>query len=437
MTRALVFLLAVVTALLAQVLSASWLYVVAVLLLLGLAVPYARSTWMQLSGQKDAPAADDAADDELSSLGIMDIRPKARHSNGHGHSDEEGDAEQAPAQPSAEEEFVPERDVRPRPRPQMAEVEGLEASVIIPLLQSLRSALQAHAVALLEQQEQKTDYRVIATEGRGGNSAPKRFKTETPLITSEVLTAPVTLHQVDNDALPPHALGYRREATAVRQVLIAPVQGPVDEHVPFLVADTTQEHGFNSRRLQLVLRRYADLVEVLWGDAEELPAPEQPAERPSAEDRREQPSEEEGVRPRRELVREAMSRARAGEMPLALALIYLNRTESLAKSEEDLVGAAERALRARIAASLPEEAEVVRFGECTFGVFYPADAATVETWASDLQDRLKEAEAPIEGGVSIGIAMLDDRHETPDAFRADATEALRTSYESGSCILVE
>jgi hypothetical protein len=33
--------------------------------------------------------------------------------------------------------------------------------------------------------------------------------------------------------------------------------------------------------------------------------------------------------------------------------------------------------------------------------------------------------------------MLGDRHETPEALREDATEALREAYETGTCTIVE
>ncbi len=39
--------------------------------------------------------------------------------------------------------------------------------------------------------------------------------------------------------------------------------------------------------------------------------------------------------------------------------------------------------------------------------------------------------------MSVGIAMLDDRHDGPDELRSDATAALRESFETGECIILE
>ena len=54
-----------------------------------------------------------------------------------------------------------------------------------------------------------------------------------------------------------------------------------------------------------------------------------------------------------------------------------------------------------------------------------------------VQRVMAEESGWLEGGVSIGIAVLQDRHEGPNDLRADATEALREAYQTGACTILE
>jgi PleD family two-component response regulator len=80
---------------------------------------------------------------------------------------------------------------------------------------------------------------------------------------------------------------------------------------------------------------------------------------------------------------------------------------------------------------------VERFGELTFGVFYNGDVVDVEPWAERLQDEMSATDGLLAGGVSIGVAMLRDETQSPEALREDATEALWMAYETGTCTIVE
>jgi hypothetical protein len=78
-----------------------------------------------------------------------------------------------------------------------------------------------------------------------------------------------------------------------------------------------------------------------------------------------------------------------------------------------------------------------RFGELTYGIFREEPVSEVEAWALHLQDLLVREGDWFARGVSIGIAILNDRHVGPDSFRADATEALREAFETGACTIIE
>ncbi|MEX1055839.1 MAG: diguanylate cyclase, partial [Rhodothermales bacterium] len=142
------------------------------------------------------------------------------------------------------------------------------------------------------------------------------------------------------------------------------------------------------------------------------------------------------VRPRREIISEEIDRSRKKKKPLALALVHLNEAEAAADQGDRQIKAAEKALATRIRQSA-RNARVERFGELTFGVFFQAPGTEVESWAIALQRDVDDDPGPLAGGISIGIAMLQERHQDADSFRQDATDALREAYESGTCTIVE
>ncbi|RMH49431.1 MAG: hypothetical protein D6685_19165, partial [Bacteroidetes bacterium] len=141
-------------------------------------------------------------------------------------------------------------------------------------------------------------------------------------------------------------------------------------------------------------------------------------------------------RPRRAIIAEEMEAARSAGHALALALIHLNDADAIAARGPDHVAAEEDALAARIAAVAPES-RVERFGELTYGVFFRGAITAFDAWAVQLRDGLTVHAAPDAPPVSIGIALLQDRHDTPEAFRADAMDALREAYETGTCTILE
>jgi hypothetical protein len=129
-----------------------------------------------------------------------------------------------------------------------------------------------------------------------------------------------------------------------------------------------------------------------------------------------------------------MTAADAGDDDLALVLVHLNRAESIARRGPEAVDTAEQLLRTRLEHFAPGQ-RVERFGELTYGLFPRQGLDEVETWAADLQDALAEETGELEGGVSVGVAVRSPRHDAQE-LRADATEALREAYETGTCTIV-
>ncbi len=126
--------------------------------------------------------------------------------------------------------------------------------------------------------------------------------------------------------------------------------------------------------------------------------------------------------------------ARARNQLLALALVYLNQAEALA--DEGLVAEAEHVLAARLRQTTGHR-RIERFGELTYGVFCDGDLPEIEAWGAQVQQALADETGLLEGGISIGIALLQDRHQHPDDLRTDATEALREALKTGTCTILE
>ncbi len=149
-----------------------------------------------------------------------------------------------------------------------------------------------------------------------------------------------------------------------------------------------------------------------------------------------QDASEQKPRPRSEIIAEEMERADRNNTHLALVLVHLNRSESIARAGEEAVASAEEALRDRLHRAAPEQ-RVERFGELTYGVFFHGGLSHVEPWAINMQDQMDAATGELEGGASIGVAMRSARHATPEALRADATQALHEAYKTGTCTIIE
>lgn len=466
MIRILFILLAVMAAVLALLLQQPLLYgLAAALLVVALILVVASLQRRQKRQQKQAseppaarPKAAPAASDDLTSLGILEIRPKgskAMHLSAP-PADEGGEEVAAPAVATSER---PERSDRPekpatgsdlngsRPSPATSPLPGSasplvgrsgqreklpihavdagaeapHAAVLLPYLQTLRAALDAQTVCLLRQEEMGLRYHIEAILSQNAYArSGGTFTTAAPLLNASEARRPTTVRRVGESGIPQINLGYYREAIAVRQVAMAPVPRQHDETLYFLLADTMQEGALGTPHRRAMLAEFAHLLGTI------LDTPSQEA----------LSGEPEQLRPRRDIIAEEMEKARAHRRSLALALVYLNEAEARADEGPEAVATSEKALEAHLRKAT-RQGRVERFGELTFGVFYTGTAADVEGWAMQLQNELAHASGPLEGGVSIGIAMLQDRHRDPDAFRGAATTALGEAFETGECVIVE
>lgn len=445
MLRILFLFLAVISAALAIILAMPLLFVVAGVLALTLLV-----LWLMHVRRRRTPAPTQASssvrltrEQELSSLGISEVRARGTvgipdahalapenaqtHSPAPDESRDEAVAGDDAGEPTARPE--PADGVRPAAVQRMATRrkshgahigEDRFSMIMGPYLQSLRAAIGAQTVCLLKQDDFEPHYQIevivsLNSYARSGGN----FSTRRPLI-SQASVQDVVVLDVNAEDLDQSDLGYYREPIKVRQIALALVPPSGDASAYLLLADSMNDTDLREPYRQGLLAQFAGLLRSIL-DMIELGGA----------------LDESGtlVRPRREIIEEEMERVRSDGRDLMFALVHLNDAEQIAAGGRIAVAAAERALEAVLKKSTDERVE--RFGELTFGVFRDVDQADAEQWAKSLQARLESERGALKGGVSIGIAVFNERHETPELFREDATEALREAYETGTCTIIE
>jgi hypothetical protein len=454
MIRILLVLVAVLVAVLAFVFDRPWLYAAAGAPLLGALGLLGRHLWAAYQQDPSTtPPPASPEDASMEDLGIMDVRPQERDggSNGASGADEEpsaGENESQSDESHSEASSPAERAARsaaetepssPAP-PRSAVAVSEERPVLGPFLESLRAALVAETVALLVQEEVVLEYRVEALASAHPDvQRTGHFETRSPLLTATMSRQPVTVRTLDGEEERAD-LGFYERPPAIEQVAVAPVPQPDTAATVFLLADATAETDLGASQTRSVLEQYADTVSLLWTpDAAPAGRERAPAPDPNGADETMPPDDSaearaDAPRPRREIIAEEMRAADAGDDELALVLVHLNRAESIARRGEEAVDRAEQLLRTRLEHLAPGQ-RVERFGELTYGLFPRRGLEAVEAWAADLQDAMAQETGELEGGVSMGVAVRGPRHDAEE-LRADATEALREAYETGTCTIV-
>jgi hypothetical protein len=422
------------------------------------------------AGGQASPDEDDQAAEARSDQGLPNEASPDEDPSSKVPADEEAtpsDEERPPADAAPERRSA--SDVEPAPEDEKTRrvakpsttvaASTADADVLLPYMQSLQAAIQARTVCLLVQERMALEYRIEAIVSQSDQVRDaKVFETRAPLLTATMSRQPVTVREVTDDEAT-DLLGYYVAVPAVRQVTLAPVPRPSEPSTHFLVADAPATTDLGTPRSRTLVERFAELLGMLLEadnadavdtrvpalDTSDAPAapegrtiedtlPEEaPAQEAPPDDA---PDAQDAMRPRREIIADEMEAARAEQQSLAMTLVHLNRAEALARRSDDAVEEAEAALGDELRDVAPH-ARIERFGELTYGLFFDAPTEAVEKWAVQFQDDMSRRRGLLEGGVSIGVAMLGDRHETPEALREDATEALREAYETGTCTIVE
>ena len=235
--------------------------------------------------------------------------------------------------------------------------------------------------------------------------------------------AAVTVLEIKSTSNSYEKLGYYKIPVDIRQVAIARVKIPDNRDMYYLFIDALAWQDLDDPWQRLMISQFATLLGTYM-------ATPQTDDKSGSNDKLR-------LRPRREIIEEEIARAREQGQHLALALVYLNQAEVIAGEGPKAVRDAEKAFE-QLLTEIIDNVRIERFGELTYGVFHEDNVSEVEAWALLLQEEIEsEGGFYFERGVSIGIALLQDRHNNADDLRADATEALRESFETGACTIIE
>ena len=275
-----------------------------------------------------------------------------------------------------------------------------DEAVLGPFLEGIRAALNAHAACVLRRRDDTEEYQILGISGKNWAMKPgEMFRASTAFLNPGL---PVALRRIADKDLPPRCLGYSATPGSITQVLVASVGAtPL-----LLLADSTQKDGLAHPRIPDLFEQFARTIALLLYD-------------------------ENPTRPRREIIAEEMARARAQGLELALAIVVLNQAESVAALGETLITEAEAHLRQRLQ-SASASSRIVRFGELMFGVFTDGERTKIEAWHEAVQASLGGETGLLNGGVSIGVAILRGRHASAEDLREDATQALLQAYNTGT-----
>lgn len=365
--------------------------------------------------------------------------------------------------------------------------EGEQDTRITAFVRALRYTLHANTVALLVQEEMALEYRIAGLDSKNGHvQRTGTFSTSHPLLTAGMSRSKVTVRTLSDNPDLRDALNYYTDAPSadrgIDKVAFAPIQHAQQSATYFLVVDASEDVPLDHHHTQRLIARSAETLGSLLGydpatlrpsvtaqtsqqsansaksqrSASKPPASpaaekSESAERSSAQSSSDQgdvtadsvdittPSpkvERQGPRPRLEIIAEEMEVARATDIPLALALVHVNRSEMLAEQGQDTVEQAE-ALLLDALEEMAAGQRVERFGELTYGIFYQGTIDDVEAWTVHTHQKMQRRSDLLKGGVSIGVTMMGPRHKHAKALRTEAMKALHESYKSGAPALID
>jgi len=452
----------VVAVVLGIVFGSGWLYgLAAVLAVALLVVTFGRSlTFGGSSAKLQSNAVQPHAD--LADLGIMEIRPKskqvssvrgsgngilsqgedllsklpksaassaahepaahAQHEAGHGAPADEwfddpvDDMVSAPR--AVEKKSDSKRGDAHRRHDVVFAGESMDEAAIVPLLESAIASLSAETVVLLSRIAESSRYRIAALvsdhpKARAGG----QFTADAPYLPRR-RTKNEVVHLRD-ELLDESHTRYYDGTVAVAQQSIVPIAATTGDYL--FVADWRTNQS-DVERIDPLMVGYASALRALLSSSKML--------------------SNAAILKTSEIVSRALSRARAENTPLAMALVCMKDGERFLASERDVVLEAELELES-VLDEITSDGRIEKLVDLTFGVFLSEEVSVVEQWALKVQEMAeKRAGLPdlmsrIVSSATVGVAMLSERHQDADALREDALAALEESFQSGACTILE
>lgn len=273
------------------------------------------------------------------------------------------------------------------------------------ILEGFRAAIGGHAVGALRQlTEDGQEFSILGTAGLDwAKSRGDRFRCQVPLLSSSQRMA---IRSVNATDLPARYLNYSFNAGVIKRVAITRIGATSI----VLLIDTVDEYGLMHPRTVDLIELFAQTLNLLF-------------------------YREDPLRPRHEIISEEIARARARGQELALALVLLNNAESVSKLGRGLIQQVEESMLKNLRRSAMSH-RVEKFGELLFGVFTDGRRANLEVWHQQVRSAIAEDNVNLDGGVTIGIAVLNERHTDAIALREDARKALVEAFNRGGRTVV-
>jgi hypothetical protein len=303
------------------------------------------------------------------------------------------------------------------PIPDKSEQKGFDA-LLAPLIQSAKTALQAHTVCVVQVQDES--HRVIAI-----CSDLPVFKRHIPQKQSFLTQIPSSeaLMVLMPDEIKKEVF-YYDEPVELSMVVVASLKNE-QQLWGYLIADATDRVRLTNPNLLLDFRNLLESV---------IKAQNPPQVEPETLQLQ---TQENPLRSRREIISEEMRRARTAQVPMSFSLVYLNEQIQEGELSAKQSMAYEGQLWDFLHESVKDHGRVERFNELLLGVFYFADTEGTATWLNDLQENIAKALSIPERSVSVGAVMMHDHHRDAETLRADALRALEQVHQSGGAVLIE
>lgn len=275
-----------------------------------------------------------------------------------------------------------------------------DSRVLNGILEGFRSSIGAHAVGALRQlTDDGHEFSILGTAGMDwAKTRGDRIRFQVPLLRKSQHMA---IRSVNATDLPARYLNYSFNAGVIKRVSITRIGATSI----VLLLDTVEDYGLMHPRTEDLIELFAQTLNVLF-------------------------YREDPMRPRHEIISEEIARARARGQELALALVLLNNAESVSKLGQGLIQQVEDSMLTSLQRSSLSH-RVEKFGELMFGVFTDGRRPSLEVWHKQVRAAFEEDDVNLDGGITIGIAVLSERHTDAIALREDARNALVEAFNRG------
>ncbi len=277
---------------------------------------------------------------------------------------------------------------------------------VSPFLTAIRSALHAEVVLFIRFNPESNTYYIDEVSGHRTHVALQDNFSLPPFL--QELREHPEARTFSSTEFAEGGLPYADPSISVPHILTVPVALP--EGTGFLLADRKHLDTPFTRHEHYLFTEMAQLLGIVLREEEPAPPPS---------------------RSRRAILKEEMERATETGTPVTLTLIYPREAHRFSLQGREEIEKTEQLIQEYLTTWFPS-LRTEKFGELMFGIFYYGSEEEAAAWMHELNQRFLELEGPLNKGFFIGAARLTSTHQTPEAWRNDARQALLEAYETGA-----